>query len=79
MIARLQKEKLVSVMFRDPDFSQLERLENTLNINGLILERLDVGKDNDRLTVVFKVSGKKQYLVAMNETLASMPEIISFS
>lgn len=79
MIAKLQKEKLVSVMFREPDFSQLAHLESTLNTSGLMIERLEVGKDNDRLTVVFKVSGKKQYLVAMNETLASMPEIVSFS
>jgi len=79
MIAKLQKQKLISVMFRNPDFNQLELLENTLSNSGLSLERLEVGKDNDRLTVVFKVSGKKQYLVAMNETLASMPEIVSFT
>ena len=79
MIAKLQKQKLISVRFRDPDFSQIQNLENTLSKNGLAIERLEVGKDNDRLTAVFKVSGKKQYLVAMNETLASMPEIVSFS
>jgi len=79
MIAKLQKQKLVSVLFRDQHFSQLALLENTLNSGGLSLERLEVGKDNDRLTVVYKVSGKKQFLVAMNETLASMPEIVSFS
>jgi putative Mg2+ transporter-C (MgtC) family protein len=79
MIAKLQKQKLVSVLFRDQHFSQLAMLENTLNSGGLSLERLEVGKDNDRLTVVYKVSGKKKYLVEMNETLASMPEIVSFS
>jgi len=78
MIAKLQKQKLVNVTFREPNFSQLEHLENILTGGGLSIERLEVGKDNDRLTVVFKVSGKKQYLVAMNETLASMPEIVSF-
>jgi putative Mg2+ transporter-C (MgtC) family protein len=40
---------------------------------------MEVVKDNDRIVAVFKVSGKKQYLVAMNETLASMPEIVSFA
>ena len=79
MIARLQKQKLISVMFRAPEFAQLYRLEDALSVQGLGIERLEVGKDNDRLTAVFKVSGKKQYLVAMNETLAAMPEIISFS
>jgi putative Mg2+ transporter-C (MgtC) family protein len=79
MIAKLQKQKLLTVLFRHPDFSQLQRLEDTLCSNGLLMDRMEVGKDNDRLTVVYKVSGKKEYLVAMNETLASMPEIVSFS
>jgi putative Mg2+ transporter-C (MgtC) family protein len=79
MIAKLQKQKLLTVLFRNPDFSQLQRLEETLSSNGLSMDRMEVGKDNDRLTVIYKVSGKKQYLVAMNETLASMPEIVSFS
>ena len=78
MIAKLQKQKLIGVTFRDPDFSQLELLETTLKGSGLSVERLEVGKDNNKLTVVFKVSGKRQYLVAMTETLASMPEIVSF-
>lgn len=79
MIAGLQKQKLISIMFRGSDFSQLQLLENTLSSSGLSLERLEVGKENDRLTAVFKVSGQKKFLVAMNETLASMPEIVSFS
>ena len=79
MIAGLQKQKLISIMFRDSSFSQLQLLESTLSSSGLSLERLEVGKDNDRLTAVFKVSGQKRFLVAMNETLATMPEIVSFS
>jgi len=79
MIAKLQKQKLINVVFRDPDFSQLESLEHTLKSKGLVIERLEVGKENDQLTATFKVSGKKQYLIAMNETLALMPEILSFS
>ena len=79
MIARLQKQKLLSVTFRGPDFTQITELEQKLNDSGLVLDRMDVGKDNDRIVAVFKVSGKKQYLVAMNETLASMPEIVSFT
>ncbi|MEO7530261.1 MAG: hypothetical protein ABIS69_02585, partial [Sediminibacterium sp.] len=76
---QLQKEQLLSVTFRDPDFSQIERLENTLNTKGLSLERVEIAKENNQLIVVFKVSGKKKYLVKMSETLATVPEIISFS
>lgn len=79
MIAQLQKERLLSVTFRDPDFNQIQQLENTLNTKGLSLERMEIAKENDQLMVVFKVSGKKKYLVEMSETLATRPEIISFS
>lgn len=79
MIARLQKERLLNVTFRDPDFNQIARLENTLNTKGLSVERVEITKENDHLIVVFKVSGQKKYLVIMSETLATLPEIISFS
>lgn len=79
MIAQLQKEQLLSVTFRAPDFNQIEQLESTLHTKGLSLERIEVTKENDQLIAVFKVSGKKKYLVEMSETLATRPEIISFS
>lgn len=79
MIAQLQKEQLLGVTFRDPDFDQIERLESTLNTKGLTLERVEITKENNQLKVVFKVSGKKKYLVEMSETLATQPEIVSFS
>jgi putative Mg2+ transporter-C (MgtC) family protein len=79
MVAKLQKQKLISVTFRGPEISQISHLEQTFSGSGLRLERMEVVKDNDRIVAVFKVSGKKQYLVAMNETLASMPEIVSFA
>ncbi|PTS93897.1 magnesium transporter MgtC [Pedobacter sp. HMWF019] len=79
MIARLQKERLLNVTFRDPDFNQIERLESMLNTKGLSVERVEITKENDHLIVVFKVSGQKKYLVIMSETLATLPEIISFS
>nr|WP_288810438.1 hypothetical protein [uncultured Sphingobacterium sp.] len=40
---------------------------------------MEIAKDDDHLIVVFKVSGKKELLVEMSETLATRPEIISFS
>lgn len=79
LIARLQKEQLLSVTFAEPDFSQIERLENALKTKGLSLERMEIAKDNNHLMVTFKVSGKKKYLVEMSETIATMPEVISFS
>lgn len=79
MIAQLQKEQMLNVTFRNPDFNQIDDLENILSSKNLSLERVEVSKENDKLMAVFKVSGKKKYLVKMNETLATIPEIISFS
>ncbi|PUV24026.1 MgtC/SapB family protein [Sphingobacterium athyrii] len=79
IIAQLQKEQFLSVTFRDPNFHQIENLESVLQAKGLILERIEIAKDDDHLIVIFKVSGKKELLVEMSETLATRLEIISFS
>ena len=79
MVANLQKQKLISVTFRGPEITQISQLEHKFIGSGLRLERMEVVKDNDRIMAIFKVSGKKPNLVAMNETLASMPEIVSFA
>lgn len=79
LIAGLQKEKLLSIKFRGGDFDQIDLLQSNMQQIGLLIERTEVGKEEDRLTAVFRVSGKKDKLIAMNETLAAMPEIVSFS
>jgi putative Mg2+ transporter-C (MgtC) family protein len=79
LIGRLQKEKILSITFRGPEFTQLTALEESLSLDGLSMDRLEIGKDQDKLTVVYKVSGKKQFLLQMNETLAARKEIRSFS
>jgi len=79
LIAGLQKEKLLSIKFRSGEFDQINLLQSTLQQIGLLIERIEVGKEEDQLTAVFRVSGKKDKLIAMNETLASMPEIVSFT
>ena len=78
IIAKLQKQKTIYVTFRNPDFNQIIELEDKLNSNDLVIERLEVSKDNDTLTVVWQVSAKKQFLIALDNTLANIPEVISF-
>lgn len=77
-IGKLQRQKMLSVTFRNADFAQIQTLEEKLNSENLGIERLQVSKDHDTLTVIWQVSGKKKYLLRLNETLASMSEIISF-
>ena len=77
-IGKLQREKMLSVTFRHADFGQIKSLEEKLNSEKLIIERLQVSKDLDTLTVIWQVSGQKKYLLRLNETLAGIPEIISF-
>jgi len=79
LIARLQKEKLLTIRFKDSSFEQIINLQTDLTAIGLLIERLEVGKDENQLTAVFRVSGKKNKLIAMNEKLAAMPQIISFA
>jgi putative Mg2+ transporter-C (MgtC) family protein len=54
-------------------------LEQRLNAEDLNIERLQVTKENDQLTVVWQVSAKKKNLMQLTETLANTPEIICFS
>jgi len=78
LIGRLQKQKIVSITFRNADFNQILNLEDQLKSDELLIDRLEVSKENDSLTVVWQVSGKKKYLVGLSEKLANIPEIISF-
>lgn len=78
IISKLQKQKIISVTFRNPDFNQIISLENRLNSQDLIIERLEVSKYNDTLTVTWQVSAKKRFLIELDSTLANIPEIISF-
>jgi len=78
-IGKLQRQKMLSVTFRNAEFSQIQALEDRLNSEDLGIERLRVSKNHDTLTVVWQVSGKKQFLLKLNETLAAIPDIISFS
>ncbi len=78
-IGKLQRQKRISVTFRDAAFSQISELEARLTSHELKIERLRVSKDKGSLTVVWEVSGKKRYLLELNETLAGMQEIVSFN
>ena len=78
-IGKLQRQKRLSVTFRNADFRQIEALEEKLTSDDLKIERLQVSKDHDTLTVVWEVSGKKLFLLKLNETLANIQDIISFN
>lgn len=78
LIGKLQKQKMLSVTFRNPDFEQISALEEKLKVIEVNMEQFQVSKDNDKLTVVWQISGKKQYLLRLNEVLATTPEIIGF-
>lgn len=78
IVAQLQKQKTVSVTFRNPDFDQIVSLEKQLSSDDLLIERLEVSKENDTITVVWLVSGQKKFLIELDSTLANIPAIISF-
>lgn len=79
LISTMQKQKIISVTFRTPDFSLIKSLEAELSSKHLRIDPLEVSKDQDTLTVIWQVSGKKKHLVELNEKLAAIPDIISFA
>ena len=78
LIGKLDRQKMVTFTFRNADFDQIKTLEDKLYSKDLRLEQFQVSKDNDTLTVIWQVYGKKKYLQMLNEVLAKTPEIRSF-
>lgn len=78
IIAALRRQKSVNITFNHADFDQITLLEKKLSSENLMIERLEISKYNDRLNVVWLVSGRKEYLDGLDNTLAQTPDIISF-
>lgn len=78
LIDKLQRQKIVSVTFRSPEFSQVNVLEEQLRARQLIIDQLQLSKEQDTLTVVWQISGKKDYLLRLNELLVNSPAVLSF-
>jgi putative Mg2+ transporter-C (MgtC) family protein len=78
LIGTLKQQKMLSVTFRNPDFDQVKILEDKLHSNNVKMEQIQISKENDLLTVIWQVSGKKECLLALNSILANMPEVMSF-
>lgn len=78
LIGKLTQQRMLSVTFRNPDFNQIKVLEDKLHSNDVVMEQMQVSKDNDRLTVLWLVSGKKEYLLRLTSILAMEPEVVSF-
>ncbi len=78
LISTLTQEKMLAVTFRNADFEQIGTMEKKLYSHNVKMEQIQVIKDNDMLTVIWQVSGKKEYLLKLTNILANAPEVISF-
>ncbi|MFC5412893.1 MgtC/SapB family protein [Larkinella bovis] len=78
LIGKLQRQKMVTVTFKNANFNQIKALEAHLSAKQLQIEQVQLSKDRDIITVVWLISGKKQYLLHMNELLVTTPEVMSF-
>jgi putative Mg2+ transporter-C (MgtC) family protein len=78
IIAALRRQKSVNITFNHADFDQITLLEKNLSTENLVIERLEISKYNNHLTVVWLVTGRKEYLDGLDNTLAQTPDIISF-
>jgi putative Mg2+ transporter-C (MgtC) family protein len=78
LIGNLQRQKILSVTFRRTDFNQIKILEDTLSSKQLQIEQVQLSKDQDTLTVIWQISGKKPYLLLLNEQLVNSSVVLSF-
>ncbi len=78
LIGKLQRKKMLNVTFSNTNLGDIEALEKQLSSNELKIERLQVSKNHDTLTVIWNVSGKKLTLSNLNEKLVRLPQITSF-
>ena len=79
IIATLRKQKTVKVTFKHSDLDQIEQLENRIRSENLEIERLELSKHDNSIMVLWLVTGKKEPLNNLDNTLARIPEITSFN
>lgn len=79
LISRLKKQKMISVMLVDSEISNLLLVEERLRRTGTPAVRLEVAKDNGRLSVVYLVNARKEQINKINMALAEMKEVVSFA
>jgi len=79
LISRLKKQKMISVMLIDSEISNLLLVEERLRRTGTPAVRLEVAKDNGRLSVVYLVNARKEQINKINMALAEMKEVVSFA
>lgn len=79
LIGALQKQKIVSVTFNHSDLNRISILERSIANDELDIERLELSKDNGSLTVLWQVTATKKSFSELNEKLANIEEIHSFS
>jgi len=79
LISRLKKQKMISVMLIDSEISNLLLVEERLRRTGTPAVRLEVAKDNGRLSAVYLVNARKEQINKINMALAEMKEVVSFA
>ena len=79
LIGALQKQKIVSVTFNHSDLSRINALERSFLKTDLSIERLEMSKDDGNLSVLWQVTATKKSFSELNEKLANIEEIRSFS
>lgn len=79
LIGALQKQKIVSVTFNHSDLSRISALESSFDNADFSIERLEMSKDVGNLSVLWQVTATKKSFAELNEKLANIEEIVSFS
>lgn len=78
LIESFQKNKTVSIKFRDGDCSNLTLLEEKIKENGLKSKTVQISKHRNTLNAVLQISGAKDDMGHLHEIMMRMPEITDF-
>jgi putative Mg2+ transporter-C (MgtC) family protein len=76
LIDLLHHGEYFSLTFQNTNMDNIDKIEKLISDNGLHSKRRHISKNDDHLTVMLKVSGKKKRIRELSELLIRRPEIV---
>ncbi|MBB4108363.1 MgtC/SapB family protein [Pedobacter zeae] len=79
MVSGLRNEKLITITFSGAEMKVVEQLEADVRLTDAKIERMDMAKENGRLTVIYLITASKTAIDRVQEMLAVRSEIAGYA
>lgn len=79
LLARVFLTRTLHITFKDNSISHLRAFEQFLETHQVDAVRKGMEKDDNRLEVIFEVSGKRKVVRALNESIIQLEYVYAFS